>query len=117
LEDVAFTRITRLFQTIFRTKGQDPGGLNKQGDNSNYSGVQDWDENAKNLIKEIREKAWSDGKNVLCDCDGEFLTRVVELLGERAKPPRFDEGPEEFAKKNPGRLVSKFLLSYMAKDE
>lgn len=42
---------------------------------------------------------------------------IAELLRERDKPLVHDLEPEEFAKRNSGRLVSRFLLSFMPLNE
>lgn len=41
------------------------------------------------------------------------LTLLDAELYEKNQPPDFDAKPEEFAKKNPGRVVAKFLLSFV----
>jgi hypothetical protein len=46
-----------------------------------------------------------------------MLTFVAELLYERDKPLILDMKPEDFAKRNSGRLVAKFLLSFLPLNE
>jgi hypothetical protein len=48
-----------------------------------------------------------------------MITNVVieELLRERDKPLVLDMKPEDFAKRNSGRLVAKFLLSFLPLSE
>jgi hypothetical protein len=42
---------------------------------------------------------------------------IAELLRERDKPLVLDMKPEDFAKRNSGRLVAKFLLSFLPLNE
>jgi hypothetical protein len=42
---------------------------------------------------------------------------IAELLRERDKPLVLDMQPEDFAKRNSGRLVAKFLLSFLPLNE
>jgi hypothetical protein len=42
---------------------------------------------------------------------------TAELLRERDKPLVLDMRPEDFAKRNSGRLVAKFLLSFLPLNE
>lgn len=46
-------------------------------------------------------------------CIGNLLIGVVEMLQERDKPLDFSVGQEEFAKNSSGRLMAKFLLSFL----
>jgi hypothetical protein len=41
----------------------------------------------------------------------------VDGLYERNKPLSFEEGPQEFATRNSGRLIAKFLLSFVLPNE
>lgn len=45
------------------------------------------------------------------------MTVAAEILRERDKALVLDMKPEDFAKRNSGRLVSKFLLSFMPLNE
>jgi hypothetical protein len=42
---------------------------------------------------------------------------IVSLLHERNKPLIHDMKPEDFARRNSGRLVAKFLLSFLPLNE
>ena len=46
-----------------------------------------------------------------------MLTLVADILKERDKPLVLDMKPEDFAKRNSGRLVAKFLLSFLPLNE
>ncbi|KAE9364605.1 hypothetical protein N431DRAFT_354919 [Stipitochalara longipes BDJ] len=101
LEDGPCAQLTHLFHALYRTGKRDSGGLNPFRDEFELNAEKHFDAPAMKMIREIK-------KNVF---------EKAELLRERDKPLVLDMKPEDFAKRNSGRLVAKFLLSFLPLNE
>ncbi|PMD37324.1 hypothetical protein L207DRAFT_73683 [Hyaloscypha variabilis F] len=101
LEDGPCAQLTHLFHALYRTGKRDSGGLNPFRDEFELNAEKHFDAPAMAMIREIK-------KNVF---------EKAELLKERDKPLVLDMRPEDFAKRNSGRLVARFLLSFLPLNE
>ena len=118
LDDMPFKQVTRVFHGVYKTAREESGRLYR----SNPIRDDDWvvlrqtklDEAALTMIGTVRNLVRDNGMAlndyIVRAC---LLTGVETQLHELNKPPNFEHGPEEFAKKNMGRLTSKFLLSFL----
>jgi hypothetical protein len=117
LEDGPFAQLTHVFHLRYRTNKGDWAGPNPFRTDSINTNDVGFEEPAMNMIRGIREKVLVKGM-----CSPllllELLTVILdEMLKERDMPPKFDEGAESFAKRNSGRLVSRFLLNFISLGE
>lgn len=113
LDEVPFTRITKLFHMVFRTtKEGKTGGLNPFRDPDAISEEAGLEQAVVVIIGTIQDLVRENGMVHRACVRICLLTGVGAQLQELSKPPNLEEGSEEFARKNMGRLTSKFLLSF-----
>ncbi|KAH9215926.1 hypothetical protein DL95DRAFT_388239 [Leptodontidium sp. 2 PMI_412] len=92
-----YAQLSHLFHALYRTGKADNGGLNPLREDFGGQDDAGFDGVAIKMICGVREKVLGN----------------VEMLQERDKPLDFSVGQEEFAKNSSGRLVAKFLLSFL----
>ncbi|KAH7324047.1 hypothetical protein BKA65DRAFT_511966 [Rhexocercosporidium sp. MPI-PUGE-AT-0058] len=92
-----YAQLSHLFHALYRTGKADNGGLNPLREDFYRQDDAGFDDIAMKMIRDIGEKVMNN----------------VETLRERIKPLDFDVEQEEFAKKSSGRLMAKFLLSFI----
>jgi hypothetical protein len=119
LEDGPCAQLTHLFHALYRTGKRDSGGLNPFRDEFELNAEKHFDSASMGMIREIKKNIFDKGglspltRLILVL----VLTLLAELLRERDKSLVLDMRPEDFAKRNSGRLVAKFLLSFLPLNE
>ncbi|KAK0123923.1 hypothetical protein ONS95_008913 [Cadophora gregata] len=92
-----FAQLSHLFHALYRTGRADSGGLNPLREDFESRDIAGFDDAATNMIRTMREKTM---KN-------------VEMLKEQNKPFDSAAGQEELAKNSSGRLMARFLRSFV----
>ncbi|KAG4443108.1 hypothetical protein IFR05_001434 [Cadophora sp. M221] len=92
-----YAQLSRLFHALYRTGKVDNGGLNPLREDFGGQDDAGFDDVMMKMIRGVREKVLGN----------------VEMLQERNKPLDFSVGQEEFAKNSSGRLMARFLLSFI----
>ncbi|PVH76539.1 hypothetical protein DL98DRAFT_291268 [Cadophora sp. DSE1049] len=97
VDDGPFAQLSHLFHALYRTGRPDTGGLNPLREDFGSRDDAGFDDVASKMIRNVREKVMNN----------------VDMLKERNKPLDYNAGQEEFAKNSSGRLMAKFLLSFV----
>jgi hypothetical protein len=119
LEDGPCAQLTHLFHALYRTGKRDSGGLNPFRDEFELNAEKHFDAPAMAMIREIKKNVFEKGEFpfFLFCMSAVANNSTAELLKERDKPLVLDMRPEDFAKRNSGRLVARFLLSFLPLNE
>ncbi|KAL2062626.1 hypothetical protein VTL71DRAFT_5698 [Oculimacula yallundae] len=97
VEGGPYAQLSHLFHALYRTSRANQGGLNPFNGDFGEKVDTGFDEAEMKMISDIREKVMNN----------------VEMLNERNRPLDFEARQEEFAKGCSGRLIAKFLLSFL----
>ncbi|KAH7388962.1 hypothetical protein BKA64DRAFT_126310 [Cadophora sp. MPI-SDFR-AT-0126] len=98
IDDGPFAQLSHLFHALYRTRRADTGGLNPLGKESGSRDEVGFDDAAMKMIRDMREKVMNN----------------IDVLKKRDKSLDFNAGQEELAKNSSGRLIAKFLLSFVS---
>jgi hypothetical protein len=93
--------------------------LNPFRDEFELNAEKHFDAPAMAMIREIKKNVFEKGEFLffLFCMSAVANNSTAELLEERDKPLVLDMRPEDFAKRNSGRLVARFLLSFLPLNE
>ncbi len=116
VDKMPYAQFAHLFHALYRTEKGDTGGLNPFRENFAAGKDNMFDDAAMIMVQEVKERILDHGMGaslILRD----MLTILDDIIRERNKPLDFGGGQEEFAKSNSGRLVSRFLMSFIKESE
>lgn len=98
LEDMPFGQLTSVFHTLYRTSKGGSGAFNPFRDDFE-DGDEDLGPAASEMVRRIKDDVLNEGGR--------------KMLEDKDTPLSFEDGGNAFAERNAGRLVAKFLLSFV----